>query len=263
MYCCRSKIRCNVSGISGKVIATPCSAVVIMVSRREGPLKGKKGLYTMGDSFHDQLLEDSRFLRTDRRLDTELVDKLILQLNRIYPQILTDKEATKFRDLDVPTCVRLAELLAHLQGKGEEACREFYRALHLHMEEVYFSLPTRLRLRDSVDPFTITASPTQPRYVLNDRGPLFFLSCFGVAVGMALLYYYGGEYNKSLPFFFFLSPKKKNRSHYVVWLFCTPKTDYFETKLSLTLHLHVVPQIKLHIKLDFKGYLKIATHFEV
>nr|ACI68861.1 Bcl10-interacting CARD protein [Salmo salar] len=145
----------------------------------------------MGDSFHDQLLEDSRFLRTDRRLDTELVDKLILQLNRIYPQILTDKEATKFRDLDVPTCVRLAELLAHLQGKGEEACREFYRALHLHVEEVYFSLPTRLRLRDSVDPFTITASPTQPRYVLNDRGPLFFLGCFGVAVGMALLYYYG------------------------------------------------------------------------
>ncbi|XP_021466159.2 caspase recruitment domain-containing protein 19-like [Oncorhynchus mykiss] len=145
----------------------------------------------MGDSFHDQLLEDSRFLRADRRLDTELVDKLILQLNRIYPQILTDKEATKFRDLDVPTCVRLAELLAHLQGKGEEACREFYRALHLHVEEVYFSLPTRLRLRDSIDPFTTAASPTQQRYVLNDRGHMFFLSCFSVAVGVALLHYYG------------------------------------------------------------------------
>lgn len=39
------------------------------------------------------------------------------------------------------------ELLTHLQGKGEEACREFYRALHLHVEEVYYSLPTRLRLR--------------------------------------------------------------------------------------------------------------------
>uniref|UniRef100_A0A4W5R7Z6 Caspase recruitment domain-containing protein 19 n=1 Tax=Hucho hucho TaxID=62062 RepID=A0A4W5R7Z6_9TELE len=127
----------------------------------------------MGDSFQDQLLEDSRFLRADRRLDTELVDKLILQLNRIYPQILTDKEATKFRDLDVPTCVRLAELLAHLQGKGEEACREFYRALHLHVEEVYFSLPTRLRLRDSIDPFTTAASPTQQRYVLNDRGNIY------------------------------------------------------------------------------------------
>lgn len=47
------------------------------------------------DSFKEQLTEDSSFLKADRRLDTELVDKLILQLNRIYPQILTDKEATK------------------------------------------------------------------------------------------------------------------------------------------------------------------------
>ncbi|KAL0978036.1 hypothetical protein UPYG_G00165110 [Umbra pygmaea] len=145
----------------------------------------------MGDSFHEQLIEDSRFLRADRRLDTELVDKVILQLNRIYPQILTDKEATKFRDLDVPTSVRLGELLAHLQEKGEEACREFYRALHLHVEDVYFSLPTRLRLKNSVDPFTISAPPTKQQYPLNDRGPLFFLSCFSVAVGVALLYYYG------------------------------------------------------------------------
>lgn len=144
----------------------------------------------MGDTFHAQLLEDSKFLKADRRLDTELVDKLILQLNRIYPQILTDKEATRFRDLDVPTCIRLAELLTHLQGKGEEACREFYRALHLHVEEVYYSLPTRLRLRD--DPFSLPLVSSQQRYVLNDRGPLFFISCFSAAVGMAALYY-GGE----------------------------------------------------------------------
>uniref|UniRef100_G3N9T6 Caspase recruitment domain-containing protein 19 n=1 Tax=Gasterosteus aculeatus TaxID=69293 RepID=G3N9T6_GASAC len=119
----------------------------------------------MGDSFLEQLTEDSVFLKAERRLDTELVDKVILQLNRIYPQILSDKEATKFRNLDVPTGVRLGELLAHLQGKGEEACREFYRALHLHVEEVYYSLPTRLRLR----------------------------GCFSVAMGMALLYYYSGK----------------------------------------------------------------------
>lgn len=136
-----------------------------------------------------QLTEDSAFLRADWRLDTERVDKLILQLNRIYPQILTDKEATKFRNLDVPTSVRLGELLTHLQEKGEEACREFYRALHLHVEEVYYSLPTRLRLRDSMDPLTIPHANKQ-RYVLNDRSPLFFLGCFGFAVGMALLYYY-------------------------------------------------------------------------
>ncbi|XP_054473600.1 caspase recruitment domain family, member 19 isoform X2 [Anoplopoma fimbria] len=143
----------------------------------------------MGDSFHDQLTEDSAFLRADLRLDTELVDKVILQLNRIYPQILSDKEATKFRNLDVPTSVRLSELLAHLQGRGEEACREFYRALHLHVEEVYYSLPTRLRLRDSLDPLAYPRVCKQ-RYVLNDRGPVFFLGCFSVTVGMALLYYY-------------------------------------------------------------------------
>lgn len=143
----------------------------------------------MGDSFHEQLLEDSAFLRADRRLDTELVDKIILQLNRIYPQILSDKEATKFRNLDVPTSVRVGELLTHLQGKGDEACREFYRALHLHVEEVYYSLPTRLRLRVSLDPLTIPRVHQQ-RHVLNDRGRVFFLGCFSVAVGMALLYYY-------------------------------------------------------------------------
>lgn len=49
------------------------------------------------DSFHEQLTEDRSFLKGERRLDTELVDKLILQLNRIHPQILTDKEATKVR----------------------------------------------------------------------------------------------------------------------------------------------------------------------
>ncbi|XP_066526311.1 caspase recruitment domain family, member 19 [Hoplias malabaricus] len=146
----------------------------------------------MGDSFQVQLRTDSWFLKSDRRLDTELVDKLILQLNRIYPQILTDKEATRFRDLDVPTCVRLSELLTFLQGKGEDACREFYRALHLHVEEVYFSLPTRLsRRRDSVDPLLNPVVVPKNRYVLNDQGPLFFLSCFSAVVGAALLYYYG------------------------------------------------------------------------
>lgn len=47
------------------------------------------------EDFREQLIEDSVFLKADWRLDTELVDKLILQLNRVYPQILTDKEATK------------------------------------------------------------------------------------------------------------------------------------------------------------------------
>lgn len=50
----------------------------------------------------------------------------------------------QFRNLSVPTKVRLAELLKHLHGKGEEACNEFYRGLHIHAEDVYSSLPTRV-----------------------------------------------------------------------------------------------------------------------
>lgn len=68
---------------------------------------------------------------------------LLCNMNKLYLSL----PVVQFRNLDVPTSVRLGELLTHLQGKGEEACREFYRALHLDVEEVYYSLPTRLRLR--------------------------------------------------------------------------------------------------------------------
>ncbi|XP_033982524.1 caspase recruitment domain-containing protein 19-like isoform X4 [Trematomus bernacchii] len=121
------------------------------------------------DDYHEQLQRDAHFLCSDQRMDTELMDRLVLQLNRIYPQILSDKEAHGFRKLSVPTKVRLAELLKHLHRKGEEACHEFYRGLHIHAEDVYSSLPTRV----------------------IQKGPMFFLSCFSFAVGIAMLYYYG------------------------------------------------------------------------
>ncbi|XP_069579807.1 caspase recruitment domain-containing protein 19-like isoform X3 [Brachyistius frenatus] len=121
------------------------------------------------EGYHEQLQSDAQFLCSDQRMDTELVDRLVLQLNRIYPQILEDKEAHRFRNLSVPTKVRLAELLEHLYGKGEEACHEFYHALHIHAEDIYFSLPTRVR----------------------KRGPMFFLSCLSFVAGIAILYYYG------------------------------------------------------------------------
>ncbi|XP_030640352.1 caspase recruitment domain-containing protein 19-like [Chanos chanos] len=144
----------------------------------------------MADDYHEQLQRDSQFLCSDQRLDTELLDKLVLQLNRIYPQVLTDKEAQKFRNLGVSKATRLAELLEHLQGKGEEACHEFYRALHLHAEELYRSLPTRVHRREAPDlNGTNYAFENKERCVLNNRGPLFFLTCFSIAVGLALLYY--------------------------------------------------------------------------
>uniref|UniRef100_A0A8B9LRN8 CARD domain-containing protein n=1 Tax=Astyanax mexicanus TaxID=7994 RepID=A0A8B9LRN8_ASTMX len=99
------------------------------------------------DRYQEQLQKDALFLCSDQHVDTELLDKLVLQLNRIYPQILTYREAQKFRNLSVPAVTRLAELLSYLQEKGEEACHEFYRALHLHNEDLYLSLPTRVSRR--------------------------------------------------------------------------------------------------------------------
>lgn len=45
------------------------------------------------DGSHDPFQTDARFLCSHRRMDAELVDKLVLQLNRIHPQILSDQEA--------------------------------------------------------------------------------------------------------------------------------------------------------------------------
>ncbi|XP_014326733.1 caspase recruitment domain-containing protein 19-like [Xiphophorus maculatus] len=144
------------------------------------------------ECYEEQLQSDAQFLCSNQRMDTELVDSLVLQLNRIYPQILSDKEACKFRSLRVPTTERLRELLQYLHEKGDDACYEFYRALHIQAEDVYFSLPTRIRQREMTDSRSANNVAVIPeRYVLNDRGPIFFLSCFSVAVGIAFLYYYG------------------------------------------------------------------------
>ncbi|XP_068608132.1 caspase recruitment domain-containing protein 19-like [Brachionichthys hirsutus] len=143
------------------------------------------------DGHHELLQRDAQFLRSDKRLDTELLDRLVLQLNRIYPQILSDKEAHRFRDLSVSTEARLAELLKHLHGKGEEACGEFYRGLHILAEDIYCCLPTRVMQREMADPkWTGTRAIYPERCVLNDRGPVFFLSCLSLVVVAAMLYYY-------------------------------------------------------------------------
>ncbi|XP_032376872.1 caspase recruitment domain-containing protein 19 isoform X1 [Etheostoma spectabile] len=144
------------------------------------------------DDYHEQLQRDAQFLCSDQRMEAELVDRLVLQLNRIHPQILSDKEAHMFRNLSVPTRVRLPELLKHLHGKGEEACYEFYRGLHIHAEDVYFSLPTRVLQREVADQkWTNNVAIHPERHVLNERGPMFFLRCLSFAAGIAMFYYYG------------------------------------------------------------------------
>ncbi|XP_019951575.1 caspase recruitment domain-containing protein 19-like isoform X2 [Paralichthys olivaceus] len=148
---------------------------------------------TDSDCYHQQLQRDAQFLCSDLRMDTELVDRLVLQLNRIYPQILSDKEARRFRNLSIPTKVRLAQLLKHLYGEGEDTCHEFYRGLHIHAEDVYSSLPSRVRQREIADPtWTNNVAVHPEQFVVNDRGPMFFLSCFSFVAGIAMLYYYGG-----------------------------------------------------------------------
>ncbi|XP_029456725.1 caspase recruitment domain-containing protein 19 isoform X3 [Rhinatrema bivittatum] len=117
--------------------------------------------------YYDRLVQDAPFLTSDGRLSEQLVDKITLQLNRVYPQILTNKEAEKFRNPKSPLQARLVELLRHLQKKGDRDCQEFYRALQNNADQLYITLPSRKK-----------------------RGPMFFLACFSVAAGLAFLMHF-------------------------------------------------------------------------
>ncbi|XP_074139152.1 caspase recruitment domain-containing protein 19 isoform X6 [Sminthopsis crassicaudata] len=118
-------------------------------------------------TYCDRLVQDTPFLTSNGRLSEQQVDKIILQLNRFYPQILTNKEAEKFRNPKTSLRIRLSDLLTHLQRKGERDCQEFYRALYINAQHQYVSLPSRKAM-----------------------SPMFFLACFSVAAGLAFLIYY-------------------------------------------------------------------------
>ncbi|KAF6117755.1 caspase recruitment domain family member 19 [Phyllostomus discolor] len=81
------------------------------------------------------------------RLSEQQVDKIILQLNRYYPQILSNKDAEKFRNPKASLRVRLCDLLGHLQRSNERDCQEFYRALYIHAQPLHRCLPSRRTLR--------------------------------------------------------------------------------------------------------------------
>ncbi|XP_069499706.1 caspase recruitment domain-containing protein 19 isoform X2 [Ambystoma mexicanum] len=137
--------------------------------------------------YYDRLVEDAPFLTSNGRLSEHLVDKIILQLNRVYPQVLTDKEAEKFRNPKTRLQRRLSELLRHLQRKGDKDCQEFYRALQSNADWLYILLPSRSSMMNNSDPTPICTA--QEKYILNDRGPAFFFACFSVAAGLAFLMY--------------------------------------------------------------------------
>ncbi|NWX90449.1 CAR19 protein, partial [Nothoprocta pentlandii] len=137
-------------------------------------------------SYCIRLQHDMYFLTSNSRLNEQVVDKIILQLNRVYPQILTDAEAEKFRNPKASLHVRLTDLLKHLQKNGERHCQEFYRALQINAEHLYNDLPSRKILK-TTDPTMIDTD--KEKCMLNDRGPVFFLTCFSAAAGFALFWY--------------------------------------------------------------------------
>ncbi|KAM6062410.1 caspase recruitment domain-containing protein 19 isoform 4-T4 [Chlamydotis macqueenii] len=135
--------------------------------RARGPgLRGRLGRSLLHQSYCHRLQHDMYFLTSNSRLNEQVVDKIILQLNRVYPQILTNAEAEKFRNPKASLHTRLSDLLKHLQKKGERHCQEFYRALQINAEQLYNDLPSRKIL-----------------------SPVFFLACFSAAAGFALFWY--------------------------------------------------------------------------
>uniref|UniRef100_A0A803K4P3 Caspase recruitment domain-containing protein 19 n=1 Tax=Xenopus tropicalis TaxID=8364 RepID=A0A803K4P3_XENTR len=122
---------------------------------------------TMPDPLYsERLLQDTPYLTRIGRLSERVTDRIILQLNRVYPQILSNKEAERFRNPQTPLRTRLSDLLTHLHRKGDRECQEFYRALRNNADKVYATLPSRENLR-----------------------PVFFLACFSAAAGLAFLLY--------------------------------------------------------------------------
>ncbi|XP_036893149.1 caspase recruitment domain-containing protein 19 isoform X3 [Sturnira hondurensis] len=147
-------------------------------------------------TYCDRLVQDTPFLMGHGCLSEQQVDKIILQLNRYYPQILSNKDAEKFRNPKASLHVRLCDLLGHLQRSNERDCQEFYRALYIHAQSLHRCLPSRrtLQISDCTELDSGTAS-----HELSDRGTTAFLAGLGLAAGLALLIYCCPSDSKVLP----------------------------------------------------------------
>ncbi|XP_018096418.1 caspase recruitment domain-containing protein 19 isoform X1 [Xenopus laevis] len=145
--------------------------------------------------YRERLLQDTPYLTSSGRLSERVADRIILQLNRMYPQILSNSEAERFRNPQTPLRTRLSDLLKHLHRKGDRECQEFYRALRNNSDKIYSTLPSRETIPERVEPAETSAE--QEKIILNDRGPLFFLACFSAAAGLAILLNYNNPEMKS------------------------------------------------------------------
>ncbi|KFO22144.1 Bcl10-interacting CARD protein [Fukomys damarensis] len=162
--------------------------------------------YAREQSYCDRLVQDTPYLTGQGRLSEQQVDRIVLQLNRYYPQVLTNKEAEQvlrrergvaiilwlldgdkgFRNPKASLRLRLCDLLSHLQRSGERHCQEFYRALYIHAQPLHGHLPSRHTLRNSDCAQLDWGSESRG---LSDRGPMSFLAGLGLAAGLALLLY--------------------------------------------------------------------------
>lgn len=52
-------------------------------------------ILSLDQSYCHRLQHDMYFLTSASQLNEQVVDKIVLQLNRVYPQILTNEEAEK------------------------------------------------------------------------------------------------------------------------------------------------------------------------
>eukprot|EP00072_Mus_musculus_P069305 XP_017171068.1 PREDICTED: caspase recruitment domain-containing protein 19 isoform X2 [Mus musculus] len=127
-------------------------------------------------TYCDRLVQDTPFLTGQGRLSEQQVDRIILQLNRYYPQILTNKEAEKFRNPKASLRVRLCDLLSHLQQRGERHCQEFYRALYIHAQPLHSHLPSRYSPRLCLCPKGFLLGDKPPVVLTHWSRPLILLS---------------------------------------------------------------------------------------
>nr|XP_042098929.1 caspase recruitment domain-containing protein 19 isoform X5 [Ovis aries] len=160
-----------------------------MTNKDRSPIGRVKGEQT----YCDRLVQDTPFLTSLGRLSEQQVDRIILQLNRYYPQILSNKDAEK-----VPMNLRL---LSHpfLSGLGEARGRTAWssgtpRCLCECVSATSWATCSGAVsgiARSSTGPCTSTPSPCTAACLAGTPcvRPVAFLTCLGLAAGLALLIY--------------------------------------------------------------------------